>query len=233
MKTLLIPFIFLVLTTGISRVARGQETTVKTDIEKAEIQKAKDLIKQDNRKEASKILTGIMESHPGNKEAVQLWLIENMKRGLGGELGSIRLLDSLGRIYPKNTGIPYYKAFIFGEHGKNELALAEYDRIIRFQPRDADSWISKGQILYELKRFDEALAAFNKGVEINPDDPLNYYNRACIYSLKGDKANALADLKKAIGMNPSMKQNAIKDKDFKNLWKDADFKKLMDGSSGN
>ena len=59
MKTLLIPFIFLVLTTGIGRVARGQETTVKTDIEKAEIQKAKDLIKQGNKKEASKILTGI------------------------------------------------------------------------------------------------------------------------------------------------------------------------------
>ncbi len=29
-------------------------------------------------------------------------------------------------------------------------------------------------------------------MELAPDQPANIYNRACIYCLKGDKANALA-----------------------------------------
>jgi len=63
-------------------------------------------------------------------------------------------------------------------------------------------------------------------VELAPNQPVNIYNRACIYCLKGDKANALADLEKAISMNPFFKESARKDEDFKSLYDDEDFKKI-------
>lgn len=66
------------------------------------------------------------------------------------------------------------------------------------------------------------------GFEHSPDNMVNYYNRACIYCLKGDKTNALADLKKAIEKNPRFKRNAKTDEDFKNLWEDEDFKRLTE-----
>jgi len=75
--------------------------------------------------------------------------------------------------------------------------------------------------------FDEALVAANRGLEIAPNNPTDIYNRACIYCLKGDKTNALADLKKAISMNPSFKDYARQDEDFKKLYEDEDLKKLI------
>ena len=84
----------------------------------------------------------------------------------------------------------------------------------------------KAASLAKTGRFDEAIISINKGMELAPDEPANIYNRACIYCLKGDKANALVDLQKAISINPSFKGNARKDEDFKSLYDDEDFKKL-------
>jgi peroxiredoxin len=78
----------------------------------------------------------------------------------------------------------------------------------------------------KMDRLDDALASLNKGLELAPNYHVNIYNRACVYSKKGDKINALADLKKAISINPSYKKSATKDEDFKSLFDDNDFKQL-------
>jgi hypothetical protein len=44
--------------------------------------------------------------------------------------------------------------------------------------------------------------------------------------LKGDKVNALADLRKAVEINPRLKQHARTDEDFKSLWEDEEFKTI-------
>lgn len=57
----------------------------------------------------------------------------------------------------------------FESTGKMELALAEYDRIIRFFPRDSDvtpgAYIGKAMALMKLKRYDQALKACDDFVE--------------------------------------------------------------------
>lgn len=55
-----------------------------------------------------------------------------------------------------------------------------------------------------------------------------WYNRACVYSIKGEKEKALSDLKKAIELDKSNKEKAKKDEAFKNLREDEDFKKLVE-----
>ncbi len=55
-----------------------------------------------------------------------------------------------------------------------------------------------------------------------------WFNRACIYSIKGDKEKALSNLKKAVEINISCKEDAKKDKDFEKLWEDKDFKKRVE-----
>jgi tetratricopeptide (TPR) repeat protein len=237
-----------------------QEALAKGDTVKADLMRAQSLARQGNTEEASKIYTRIMESQPDNRDAVQGWLMANMKRTPTGEEDAIKLLEELGRLYPKNTGIIFFKAFIETEYEHNEEALIDIDMLIKIQPDTAVNYILKGQVLsgmekYEeafkafdkatslnpkrpdvwgmkagalakMEKFDDAIVAANKGLELAPDDPTGIYNRACIYSLKGDKANALADLKKAISMNPSFKEYAKKDEDFKNLYDEDDFKKL-------
>jgi tetratricopeptide (TPR) repeat protein len=241
-------------------VNQKPEAQVKTDTVKAALIRAQSLFKEGKTEEASKIYTSIMESYPDNREAVQGWLIANMKRTPTGEEEAIKSLEDLGKLYPKNTGIIFFKAFLEAEYGHNEEALIDIDKLIKIQPDTALNYIGKGQTLYSMEKYEESFKAFdmatsmdpkrpdvwgmkagalakmgkfddaivsaNKGLELAPDNPTDIYNRACIYSLKGDKANALADLKKAISMNPSFREYATKDEDFKSLWDDEDFKKL-------
>jgi tetratricopeptide (TPR) repeat protein len=239
---------------------KGNEELARKDTVNIRLQKADLLLKQGNTEEASKIYTGIMQSDPNNKEAVQRWLMVNMKRSPTGEEDAIKQLEELSKKYPENSAIIFFKAFVEGEYGHNEEALKDIEWLIKVQPDDALNYIMKGQVLYGMKAFDEACKAFdkaasldpekwdvwgmkalslaktgrydeaiisiNKGIELAPDQPNNIYNRACIYCMKGDKANALADLQKAISLNLAFKETARKDEDFKSLYDDEDFKKI-------
>jgi Flp pilus assembly protein TadD len=249
----------------LAQVITNPEAQAKSDTLKAHLKKAQMLTQQGNTTEASKIYTGIMESEPDNKEAVQGWLMANMKRSPTGEEEAIKQLEELAKSYPKNTAILFFKAYLEAENGHNEEALKDIEKLISSNPNDALNYTMKGQVLFGMEKyseasqafnkatsldpsrgdvwgmqagalakigkFDDAIVAANKGMELAPNNPVSIYNRACIYSLKGDKANALADLQKAISLNPSFKENATKDEDFKSLYNDEDFKKLTSAST--
>jgi Flp pilus assembly protein TadD len=252
-------FYFLIFFSVIlfSKKTEAQTTTSKNDSIKVALIKAQDLAAQGKIEEASIIYTGIMESDPDNRDAVVGWLMANMKRTQNGEEEAIKQLEELGKLYPKNTGIIFFKAFIEAEYGHNEEALKDIDKLIKFQPDTALNYILKGQVLTAMKKYEEAFKAFdkatsldperpdvwgmkaevllkmnkynkaissiNKELELLPDNPSGIYKRACIYSLKGDKTNALTDLKKAISLNHSFKELASNDEAFKSLYDDKDF----------
>ena len=255
MKTRLIPILIMIMALGLSYRSEAQ-----TSIIKEELAKAQTLAKQGNTAEASKIYTGIMANYPDNREAVQGWLMINMKRSPTGEEEAIKQLEELEKSYPNNTGILFFKSFLQAEYKHYDQALAGFEKLTTLQPDTAVNWIGKGQILSymnrneealnafekaitlnpkrfdvwgmqagalsKLNRYDEAISTLNKAVELAPDYAVNIYNRGCIYCLKGDKVNALSDLKKAISLNPKFKSYAPKDEDFKSLWDNEDFKKL-------
>ncbi len=148
-----------------------QEALMKGDSVKALMIKATGLIQSGKTKEASEILINIMEHHPNNKEAVQYWLIANMKRTPDGEKDAILTLDSLGQIYPQNSGIVFFKTFIQAEYGQNEEALAGVEKLIALQPDTADNWILKGQMLSAMNKHQDAIDAFDKATLLNPKQP--------------------------------------------------------------
>lgn len=255
----LLPAILFNRTTE-AQISNSQQETARKDTVKAHLQKAQVLTTQGKFEEALKIYTGIIEKEPDNRDAVQGWFIAKMRQTSTGGEGALKLIEDLGKSYPDNAAIVFWKAFIEAESGQFDAALRDIEKLTGILQDDPLIFILKGQVLYELKRYDEAFPAFdkaslldskrwdvwgmkalslaktgrfdeaiisiNKGMELAPDQPANIYNRACIYCLKGDKANALADLQKAISMNPSFKGNARKDEDFKSLFDDEDFKKL-------
>lgn len=165
---LLIPLMVIVFNQkSDAQIVANQDAQAKKDTLTAHLKKAQLLTSQGKTEDASKIYTGIMESEPDNREAVQGWLMANMKRTPTGEEEAIKSLEELSKLYPKNTGIIFFRAFIEGEYKHNEEALKDIEKLIIIQP----------------------------------DTALNYI-------LKGDKVNALADLGKAISMNPSFKEYA-------------------------
>jgi tetratricopeptide (TPR) repeat protein len=255
MKSLNI-FLTAVIAVFIGYYVQGQTSAVKDDLNKAQ-----SLAKQGNTAEASKVYLDIMGKFPENREAVQGWLIINMKRSPTGEEEAIMQLEELEKSYPKNAAIIFFKTFLQTEYRHFDEALKNADKLIKMQPNDAVNWLMKGQILESMNKNDEALIAYNKATSLDsnnsdawqnkaglllktnkfdeaiesytkavllvPGQPVFLYNRVCAYCRKGDKANALADLSKAISVNPRFKTNASKDEDFKSLWDDPDFKKII------
>ena len=151
-----------------------------------ELKKAQTLLMQSKKAEASAILDKLMETQPDNKQAVQFWLMANMKRSPTGEMDAIVQLDSLQNLYPKNTGIMFFKNFILAEYGKTEEALAGFSKLTELQPDSSLNWIGKGQMLSALKKHEEAVVAFEKALKLDP-------NR---FDVWGMKAAELAQLKK-------------------------------------
>jgi tetratricopeptide (TPR) repeat protein len=249
-------FLAVMLTFFLSCSLLGQTSTVKD-----ELNKAQGLARQGNTAEASKAYLDIMGKYPENREAVQGWLIINMKRSPTGEEEAIIQLEELEKLYPNNVAILFFKTFLQTEYNHLDEALKNADKLIKKQPDDAVNWLMKGQILESLNKDDEALIAFNKATSLDsnnsdawhnkagllvktnkfdeaiesytkaillaPGQPVFVYNRGCAYCRKGDKANALADLSKAISINPRFKESAQKDEDYKSLWDDPDFKKII------
>lgn len=241
-------------------ICLGQNSVAQNSA--ANLDSIRQMIIQGKTTETNAILTKLMQSEPNNKTVVQFWLMANMKRSPTGELEAVNQLDSLAKIYPENTGIIFFKNFIYAEYGKNEEALAGFNKLIQLQPDTSLNYIGKGQVLGAMKRyeeasvaferaialdpsrpdvwemhasslaylgkFDEALEAINKGIELNSGFPSSIYNRACIYCLKGDKVNALADLRSAFEKMPRLKQHARSDEDLKSLWEDEEFKKIIE-----
>ncbi|MBD2091291.1 tetratricopeptide repeat protein [Microcoleus sp. FACHB-1515] len=58
------------------------------------------------------------------------------------------------------------------------------------------------ETLVNLDRFDEALAAFNQAVRIDPQDAAAWYRPGWVQRALGQYEAALASLKRSISLNP-------------------------------
>lgn len=57
---------------------------------------------------------------------------------------------------------------------------------------------SQGLALWREGRYGEALVAYNRALDLRPDDPLTYNNRALLYVSTGNLPEALADANRAV-----------------------------------
>ena len=65
----------------------------------------------------------------------------------------------------------YMKDFIFfNKHFKYPEALIQIDKVLKLNPKNAIAWKHKGTTLENLDRYKEAINAYNKAIEINPND---------------------------------------------------------------
>lgn len=172
-----------------------------------DLEKARQLVMQGQKQEANVILSKLMASEPDNRTAVQYWLMANMKRSPTGEIDAIVQLDSLHNLYPKNTGIIFFKNFILAEYGKNEEALKGFEELTLLQPDSSVNWIGKGQMLSALKRHDEAVAAFETALKLDPKrfDVWAMNSSELAYIKKYDEA--LIAINKGIELNPGYANN--------------------------
>lgn len=120
------------------------------------------------------------------------------------------------------------KGVVLSEQKLHKEALVFYNKAIELNPHNPNTWNNKGVSFVHLGELDKALELFNKALKINPEFAGAYYNIAWVKDKKGEKEQALKKLAKAIELDISMKDYAKTDEDFKSLWDDDDFKKLIE-----
>lgn len=196
-----IALVVVILISVVSFTVTSQNTA--TD----EISKARELLMQGQKEEASAILAKLMETQPDNKQAVQFWLMANMKRTPTGEQDAIVQLDSLQNLYPKNTGIMFFKYFLQAEYGKTEEALAGFTKLTELQPDTSLNWIGKGQMLSVLNRHEEAFAAYEKSLSLDPTRFDVWGMEAATLAKLKKYDEALVAINKGIELNPAYPGN--------------------------
>ena len=139
---------------------------------------------------------------------------------------NLETLELMGASLKSEDYINMGRNFYFKEEYGS--ALKAYEKAIELEPDDALMWTNKALCLIKMDRYNEAIEASDKAIDLRTDYAVAWFNRACAYSLMGNKEKALSDLEKAIELDKSYKEKAKKDEDFKNLWDDDKFKKLVE-----
>ncbi len=85
------------------------------------------------------------------------------------------------------------------------------------------SWYSRGMKHHENERYDEAIAAFRKAIELGYREDASAYNIACGYALKGDADHAFEWLKKAASYGFDV-ESMLTDGDLDSLHSDPRWK---------
>ncbi len=92
----------------------------------------------------------------------------------------------------------------FYQHQRHDIerALQEYNEAVRLGPGNEQFHKYRGDVYYDLKRYDDAIADYDEAVRINPGYSEAYYSRGNAYDAKGDDEKALASFDEAIRIAP-------------------------------
>jgi tetratricopeptide (TPR) repeat protein len=90
--------------------------------------------------------------------------------------------------------------------GKNDSALASYDRILALRPGSAAALSNRGNVLQALRRYGEALASYERALALQPTYAVAYYNRGNTLQDLERYDEALASYEQALALQPDLAQ---------------------------
>jgi tetratricopeptide (TPR) repeat protein len=89
-----------------------------------------------------------------------------------------------------------------------EKALADCDAALKKEPRSPSFLDSRGLVLLRMGRFDEAIDSYDDAIRQQPKTAWSLYGRGLAKQHKGMKAEATADLQKALAIDPGLPAKA-------------------------
>jgi tetratricopeptide (TPR) repeat protein len=87
--------------------------------------------------------------------------------------------------------------------GEYQDALNDYNEALEIDAVLPQAWNGKGNLYFLAERFDEALAAYERSLELNlPEREVAYYNLGLAYEQLGDRAMAESSYNTALEIAP-------------------------------
>lgn len=118
---------------------------------------------------------------------------------------ALKLADSLIKANAPEIEKAYYsKANYYAQINNTEQALKNYDAAITANYRFLDAYFDKGQLLFEQKRYEEALKTFATGQKVSPATADFYYWVAKTQEAMGNKADAKMNYERAYALDKTL-----------------------------
>lgn len=100
----------------------------------------------------------------------------------------------------------YYKGIYYANISDKVKALSSFDEAIKHDFYFLDGYIEKGSLLYEMKKYEEAIAVFNLSLTISPSFADAYYWIAKCQEAMGKKEEAKVNYLRAFELDKTMKE---------------------------
>lgn len=139
---------------------------------------------------------------------------------------AVKKSDELVNQFPSNPKGYNIRGIAKAYNGDFDGGLKDINKALEIDSNYGYALFNKG-LTYELYgKMDEALKWYNKDLEIE-DYEWTYYGIASIYGREGNVPNTIKYLKKAIEINPLVKDEAKTEEDFNPVRESQEFNKLI------
>lgn len=96
-------------------------------------------------------------------------------------------------------------ASIHAAEGKLDAAIAEYTKILDYDPGLYLAYYNRGRLFYRKGELDKALQDFTRAINLEPGVAVTYMCRGDIFFGRGDLAAAREDYNRALERSPANK----------------------------
>lgn len=115
-------------------------------------------------------------------------------------------------INPHHHLLHFNYGVVYRKMGEYEKAKESYHRSLHYSKDYPFTFLNLGLLYKDHDHdLDQALAIYSEGIQHHPTVAVLYYNRGCIYALKGEKQRAISDLKQALRYDPSLLEYLLED----------------------
>lgn len=132
------------------------------------------------------------------------------------------------KIFQKDPLIMEVLALSFYWQRKWKETLDIQNRLVEIKPEDVITLINRSTTFIKLGRYEEALMDCESVLKQDGNNAPAYYNKACVMALTTKTNDAMDLLRKAISLDKTKKEEAIKDSDFDKIRNEPEFKKLIE-----
>jgi len=98
----------------------------------------------------------------------------------------------------------FNRGVAFDDEGEHQLAIDDYNWVLRAQPNDQETLTNRGLAYIRLGDYPDAVSDLNRAIRLQPNNPLAINNRGRAYMEQGQYDLAIADFNQAIHLDSTM-----------------------------
>jgi protein O-GlcNAc transferase len=179
--------------------------------QRAPVEGAWDLLAKGDRKQAIRVLHGILTANPGDADA--RLLLGSVLAEDGDRAESIAQLTEACRLRPRSAEAHNALGEAFNGFGERKLAREAFEKAVALDPAFASARENLGQSLVQEGEFSAAAKHLDRALQLlghTPDAAYPHYLRAKVCTEENDTKQAAAHLNEAVSLRP----------DFAEAWSD-------------